>query len=203
MIMYSKKISDYIFKVANSAARIRGDQFDPDDVSNNIPIVDEAELFDLADKITKLAKTVHDDSAGYVNRISFLENDNARQKIIATYTTSILNSINVPVMVTDSMLKVSFINAEFEKMWKIKKANIVDVDVADLPFMRMVDGWKDALSKVSLGDVKKPLLSFKGEFKVSSKTKRNLELQIMPLLDHNAKDILGTLTIVKELASKR
>jgi hypothetical protein len=198
MIIYSKKVSSYLFKISGAMAKIKSGQFDPEEISNSIPLVDEAELFELADKVTRLAKTVHEESTGYRDRISYLENDNARQKIIATYTTSMINSINVAVMVTDSLLKVSFVNAEFERLWKIKKTSVVDVEITDLPFIRMVDGWKDALSKVILGDGKKSLMTFNGEYKVSSKAKKELEFQIMPLREQNAKDILGTLTIVRE-----
>ncbi|MCX6112436.1 MAG: hypothetical protein NTY22_04015 [Proteobacteria bacterium] len=202
MLVYSGKVSNYLLSVSDSVSKIKGDQFNPEDISNSIPIYDENDLFELANKVTRLAKSVHEDTSGYKDRISYLENDNTRQKIIATYTTSILNSINVAVMVTDSLLKVSFINAEFEKMWKMKKNSVVDVDIMDLPFIKLIDDWKEALSKTNIGDSKKDMITFKGEFKISSKTKRNLEFQIMPLKDNSSRDIIGTMTIVRESTPK-
>lgn len=200
MFIYSRKISSYISKVSNAVAKIDKHEFDLNDVTN-LPIIVEKELFELGDIVTKLAKNIHDGTSGYRDRISYVETDNTRQKIIATYTTSILNSMNVPVMVTDNLLKVSFVNAEFEKLWKVKKTNMVDVEIADLPFVRVVEGWHDSLSKIMLSDGKKDLISFNGEFRVSTKAKRKLELHIMPLRDQNpTRDILGTVTIIRELA---
>lgn len=200
MFIYGRKVTSYITKVSNAVAKIDKHEFDVNDATN-IPIRGEKELFELGDKVSKLAKNIHDGTSGYRDRISYVETDNTRQKIIATYTTSILNSMNVPVMVTDNLLKVSFVNAEFEKLWKVKKANMVDVEIADLPFVRVVEGWHDSLSKIMLSDGKKDLISFNGEFRVSTKAKRKLELHIMPLRDQNpTRDILGTVTIIRELA---
>jgi transcriptional regulator with PAS, ATPase and Fis domain len=202
MLVYSKKISNYISKVSVSTGKIKGNDFKLEDVSRGIPMYNETELFDLADKVTKLATTVHNDTSNYKDRILHLENDNAKHRVISTYTTSILNSINLPIMVTDSLLKVSFVNSEFEKLWKIKSSNVVDVDIVDLPFVRVVDGWQESLSKITRDEKKKDFITFKGEFRVSTKTKRRLEFQIMPLKDQKAREILGSLTIVKDLTVK-
>ena len=199
MVVYSKKVSNYIFMVTDCVSKIKDDQFTPDDISNNIPIHDEIELFELADKITHLAKTIHDDSSGYKDRIHYLEGDNTKHKIVSAYMSSIFNSIDVAVMSTDSLLKVSFVNAEFERLWKMKRSSVVDTDVADLPFIKMIKGWSDALSKTVMGDNKKEIITFKGEFKISTKTKRNLEFHVMPLKDQNTRDILGSLTVIREL----
>ncbi|MEI6092218.1 MAG: hypothetical protein WCQ47_00865 [bacterium] len=201
MFIYIKKISSYIAKVASSVAKIDKNEFDIKDVTDSIPILSEKELFELGDKVTSLARNIYEGTNGFRNRISYVETDNTRQKIIANYTTAILNSMDTAVMVTDNLLKVSFVNAEFEKLWKVKNTSMVDVEIADLPFVRVVEGWHDSLSKIMLSDGKKDLISFSGEFRVSTKAKRNLELHIMPLRDQNpTRDMLGTVTIIRELA---
>ena len=199
MILYTKKVSNYIFMVTDCVSKIKEDSFTPDEISNNIPIHDEVELFELADKVTRLAKTIHDDSSGYKDRIHYLEGDNTTHRIVSTYMSSIFNSMNVAVMATDSLLKVSFVNSDFERLWKMKRSSVVDNDVADLLFIKTIKGWSDALSKTVMGDNKKDAITFKGEFKISTKTKRNLEFHVMPLRDQNTRDILGSLTVIREL----
>jgi len=199
MVVYSKKVSNYIFMITDCVSKIKDDQFSPEDISNNIPIHDEAELFELADKVTHLAKTIHDNASGYKDRIHYLEGDNNKHKIIAAYMSSIFNSVDMAVMTTDSLLKVSFVNGEFERLWKMKRASLVDTDIAALPFIKTISGWGNALSKTVMGNNKKDIITFKGEFKTSTKSKRNLEFHVMPLKDQNTRDILGSLTVIREL----
>jgi nitrogen fixation/metabolism regulation signal transduction histidine kinase len=196
---YAKNLSDKIMFANTTLSKIATGRYSPIDIISHLPNASNFEVFELLNSISKLSNSIYDDMEGFKNRINFLENDNARNKVVATYTSSILNSIDTAILVTDDMLRVSFVNDEFEKIWKIKRSNLIDSELIDLPFVRMVGGWKEALSNVLLSDSKKTELSFKGNFKVSTKTKKNLEFRIMPLKTNSSKKILGTVSIMREI----
>ena len=196
----ARNLSSKIMAAASTVSKLRSGKFSPDDLVDHLPTSNDIEVFELLDGLSKLSNSVYDEAEGFRNRVNFLENENARNKVVATYTSAILNSIDTAILVTDDLLRISFVNEEFEKIWKIKRASVIDTEVVDLPFVRMVDGWKEALSKVVLSDAKRAEVSFKGEFKVSTKTKKKLDFKIMPLKSKSGKDILGTVSIMREIA---
>ncbi len=196
---YGKNLSDKIMAAAQALSKLLSGRYSPSDLISRLPNASDLEIFELLDGVSKLSKSISDDAEGFRNRINFLENDNARNKVVATYTSAILNSLDVAILVTDDLLRVSFVNESFEKIWKIKRSSVIDAELVDLPFVRMVEGWKDALSKVVLSETRDVGFNFKGEFKVSTKTKKKLEFKIMPLKSSSGKELLGTVSIMREI----
>lgn len=196
---YGRSLSDKVMAAAGALSKLISGRYSPNDLISRLPNAGDLETFELLDGVSKLSKSINDDAEGFRNRINFLENDNARNKVVATYTSAILNSLDTAILVTDDLLRVSFVNESFEKIWKIKRSSVIDAELVDLPFVRMVEGWKEALLKVVLSDTKDVEFNFKGEFKVSTKTKKKLEFKIMPLKTSSGKERLGTVSIMREI----
>ncbi|MFH1223711.1 MAG: hypothetical protein V1647_05155, partial [Pseudomonadota bacterium] len=190
---YFRRSSIFIRKVSNAVLRMQNLNFNKSDISDAVPFINDEALFELSDRVTSLAGIVSDNMSWLKGHAKSLEDDAERGKLVATYMSSIMNSVDIGIMVTDNLLKVSFINSEFEKFWRIKRARIVDMDVDDLPFMRLVKGWKEALEKtlrigstnvVTAGD---------------SKSRKSKALfSVAPLKSSDGKDVIGTITVMQK-----
>jgi len=193
LYFYVTKVSVFIKAVNTSLEDIRDGHYSPDEISSNIPLTSEAEFFELADKVTRISSLIYNDININKESIKNLEDEILRLRTITTYTTSILNSLDSGIMVTDSLLRVSFVNYEFEKFWRIKRSAVVDSGVEDLPFIRLIDGWKEALTS---GKTK----YFTSSYKTTSKKSKNVDFCVMPLKDSTGKAAIGTITLTKPSA---
>jgi len=195
----SYSVSRYILKLNKAVFEMRDNDFSSKEISTEMIPSQEAELFELYDAVSSTAIRVDSELKEAKGRIYDLEDEISRHKLISSYTTAIINSLNDGVMVTNDILKVSFINAAFEKFWRIKRNSIIDQDARELPFIRLVKGWKEGLSKVlysSLGNTKS--ISLEAEYKLSEKgSSKKVKLHILPLKDAEGKEIIGTVTITR------
>ncbi len=190
LYIYVSKVSNFVKAVNTSLEDIRDGHYNAEEISQNIPLASELEFFELADKVTRLSTLIYNDVTLNKENITKLENEVLRLKTINAYTVSILNSLDMGIMVTDSLLRVSFVNYEFEKFWRVKRSSVVDTVVEDLPFIRIIDGWKDALK---LGK----LSSFNAKYKLTGKKSKDVTFYVMPLKDHGGKGNIGTITLTK------
>jgi signal transduction histidine kinase len=193
LYVYVSRVSNFVKAVNTSLEDIRDGHYNAEEISQNIPFASETEFFELADKVTRLSSLIYNDVTLNKENVKKLEDEVLRLKNITTYTTSILNSLDSGIMVTDSLLRVSFVNYEFEKFWRIKRSSVVDTVVEDLPFIRLIDGWKDALKSG------KPCY-FKSKYKLTGKKSKEVDFCVMPLKDANGKDSIGTITLTKPSA---
>jgi hypothetical protein len=110
-----------------------------------------------------------------------------------------MNSLHDGVMITNDILKVSFVNLAFEKMWRVKRTTLLDKDAKELALINSVKGWKESLSKTLYSGVNSTkVVSIDVESKGSDKSSnKKLKMYIMPLKDLNAKEVTGTITIIK------
>jgi len=191
--VYANRATSFIKKVGDAVKRMHGLNFNKSDVSDSIPFAHEEEFFELSDRVTNLATVISDNMKWMNERSTSMENDAERGKLVATYITSIMNSINIGIMVTDNLLRVSFVNSEFEKFWRVKRSRIVDVDVNDLPFMRLINGWKDTLERT---------LKDNGKTTTPSvlRTSRVL-LSVMPMRSSDGREVIGTITVTHNRAT--
>lgn len=194
LYFYVTRVSNFIKAVNTSLEDIRDGHYSPEDISSNIPLVSEAEFFELADKVTRISSLIYNDLTINKDKVKNLEDDILRLRTITTYTTSILNSLDSGIMVTDNLLKVSFVNYEFEKFWRVKRSSVVDAGVEDLPFIRLIDGWKDALKS---GKTK----YFTSTYKTTGKKSKDVDFCVMPLKDSTGKESIGTITLTKPSAN--
>jgi hypothetical protein len=190
LYIYVSRVSNFVKAVNTSLEDIRDGHYNAEEISQNIPFASEMEFFELADKVTRLSSLIYNDVTLNKENISKLENEVLKLKTVTTYTTAILNSLDMGIMVTDSLLKVSFVNYEFEKFWRIKRNHVVDTVVEDLPFIRLIDGWKDALKSGKTS-------CFKSKYKLAGKKSKDVDFCVMPLKDANGKASIGTITITR------
>lgn len=193
LYIYVSRVSNFVKAVNTSLEDIRDGHYNAEEISQNIPFASEMEFFELADKVTRLSSLIYNDVTLNKENISKLENEVLKLKTVTTYTTAILNSLDMGIMVTDSLLKVSFVNYEFEKFWRIKRSHVVDTVVEDLPFIRLIDGWKDALKSDKTS-------CFKSKYKLAGKKSKDVDFCVMPLKDTNGKGSIGTITITRPSA---
>ena len=198
LLLYVTRVSNFVKAVNTSLEDIRDGHYDMDDLSANIPMVSESEFFELADKVTKIASLIYNDTTINKDKLSNYEDEIQRLKAITSYTTAILNSLDSGIMVTDNLLRVSFVNYEFEKFWRVKRSSVIDSGIEDLPFVRLVKGWKDALKKsVSDSSTEVKPFYFQGSYKSTSKKTKDVDMCIMPLKDSTGKEVIGTITLTK------
>jgi len=194
LFFYVSKVSNFVKAVNASLEDIRDGHYDADQIAENIPLVSEMEFFELADKVTRLSSLIYNDMTLNKDKIGNLEDEVVRLRTISSYTTAILNSIDSGIMVTDSLLKVSFVNYEFEKFWRVKKSSVIDTGVEDLPFIRLIEGWKDALKTGKT-------CYFKSKYKLPGKKSKEMDFCVMPLKDSNGKETIGTITLTRPSVS--
>jgi len=199
LVIKSYMVSRFILGTKKAVLKINKDGFSAKDVSSSISTPKDAELFELYDSVTSIATMIENEFGEQKRKIYVLDDDLSRHKVISTYTTGIINALQDGIMVTDDLLKVSFINASFEKFWRVKRTSVIDQDAKELPFIRLVDGWKDGLSKAlysSLSGAK--FVTFEGEYRLSEKaTAQKVTFYILPLKDERGKNIIGTVTVTR------
>ena len=194
LCFYVTRVSNFIKAVNTSLEDIRDGHYHPEEISDNIPLTSDVEFFELADKVTRISSLIHNDLTLNKETVKNLEDDILRLRTITTYTTSILNSLDSGIMVTDNLLKVSFINQEFEKFWRVKRSSVVDSGVEDLPFIRLIDGWKDALKSGKIN-------YFTSTYKMTGKKSKDVNFCVMPLKDSTGQTSIGTITLTKPSAN--
>ncbi len=199
LIIKSYRVSRFILSIKNAVRKIKKEGFSANDISSSISAPKDAELFELYDSVTSVATMVENEFGDKKRKIYGLEDDLSRHKVISTYTTAIINALQDGIMVTDDLLKVSFINASFEKFWRVKRNSVIDQDAKDLPFIRLVDGWKDGLSKALYSNLSVPkLITFEAEYRLSEKNAtQKVMFYILPLKDERGKNIIGTVTVTR------
>jgi len=194
LYLYVTRVTHFIKAVNTSLEDIRDGHYSPEEISNNIPLVSEPEFFELADKVTRISSLIYNDLTINKSTVKNLEDDILRLRTITTYTTSILNSLDSGIMVTDNLLKVSFINQEFEKFWRVKRSSVIDSGVEDLPFIRLIDGWKEALRSGKT-------TYFTSTYKTMGKRSKDVGFCVLPLMDSAGKTSIGTITLTKPSAN--
>lgn len=199
LLSKSYRVSRSIMRIKDAALKIKHSSFKSQDIISLMGNPHDAELFDLYDAVSSVALMMELDIQEQKQRIYDLDDELSRHKVISTYTTAIINSLNDGIMVTDDLLKVSFVNASFEKFWRVKRSSLVDQDAKELPFIRLVKGWKDGLSKALYSGLagSKPV-TFEAEYRLSEKNStRKVKFYILPLKDSKGKEIIGTVTITR------
>ncbi len=199
ILVKSYRVSRYLLRLKEVLFKIKRGEVNTKELMSYVGDPVDSELFELYDSVSGISMMVEDYTKEQKERTYNLNDELSRYKVISTYTTSIINSLSDGVMVTDDILKVSFVNASFEKFWRVKRTSIIDQDAKELPFIRLVKGWKEALSKVLYSGVSgSKAISFEAEYRLSEKTSaKKVKFYILPLKDSQGKEIIGTVTLTR------
>lgn len=199
LLSKSYNVSRYILKLNKAVFAMRDNDFSSKEISTEMVPSQDSELFELYDAVSSIAIRVDSELKEAKGRIYDLDDELSRHKAVSSYTTAIINSLSDGIMVTNDILKVSFVNSAFEKFWRIKRSSIIDQDAKELPFIRLIKGWKEGLSKAlysSLNSTK--IISLEAEYKLSEKgSSKKVSLYIIPLKDALGKEIIGTVTVTR------
>ncbi|MBN1114426.1 MAG: hypothetical protein JXA66_03725 [Oligoflexia bacterium] len=186
-------LSANLGKTTEAVRNMEYSDFDPDVVSGRIPLVaeTESEFFELASVLSRLAYIIHGEKQRIYDYAEKAENENSRHRILTSYANAILNSLDVGIMVTDNLNKVSYVNSAFETYWRVHRGAILEQDISELAFVGLIKGWKEALLT--------PPASFTGRYKMSGTSPmKEIMFSVLPVYDKTGREKLGTVSITKE-----
>ncbi len=195
----SYRVSRYLLRLNGAIFRMRDNDFSSKEISTELNPVNDSELFELYDAVSSTAIKMDTELMDAKKNLDVLGDELSRYKAVSKYMTDIMNSLHDGIMITNDILKVSFVNLAFEKMWRVKRTTLLDKDAKELALINSVKGWKEALSKTLYAGVNSAkVVSIDVESKGSDKSSnKKLKMYIMPLKDLNAKEVTGTITIIK------